>query len=105
MARRSLPSDKSLVDVYQRERGKRGFYSYMICDDNKPCYTIAANCWLIRRCDLKYLTDTDIRNCSTFPQDYDFVNQDVAFVCGMSVPPNMMANVAKQVREQWLSKR
>lgn len=52
-----------------------------------------------------YLTETDIRNCSTFPQDYDFGNQDVAFVCGMSVPPNMMANIAKQVREQWISKR
>lgn len=105
MARRSLPSDKDLADVCMRERGKHSLFNYKFVDDNKPCPTITANCCLIRRCDLKFLTKTDIRNCSTFPQDYDFGNQDVAFVCGMSVPPNMMANVAKQVREQWLSKR
>lgn len=105
MARRSLPSDRSLADVCKGERGKGSFLNNGFVDDNRPRPTIAAERVLIRRCDSKYSTDTDIRNRSTFPQDYDFGNQDVAFVCGTSAPPNMMANAAKQVREQWLSKR
>jgi len=37
------------------------------------------------------MTDKDIISCQTFPQDYDFMGQNVQYVCGMSVPPVMMA--------------
>ena len=34
--------------------------------------------------------------------DYEFMNNDVQYVCGMSVPPVMMANIAYDIYEQWL---
>lgn len=51
-------------------------------------------------CDGLLMTDKDIINCQTFPQDYDFMDQDVQYVCGMSVPPVMMANIASEVQRQ-----
>ena len=59
---------------------------------------------MIRLCDRVLLSDEDFRNVQTFPQDYDFCGNDVQYVCGMSVPPNMMANIATEVWEQWLKK-
>ena len=41
---------------------------------------------------------------STFPQDYDFMTEPYYYICGMSVPPVMMAQVASRVYDQWLSK-
>ena len=38
----------------------------------------------------------------TFPEDYDFMDQEVNYVCGMIVPPVMMANIASEVYRQWL---
>ena len=40
--------------------------------------------------------------CQTFPQDYDFMDQSVQYICGMSVPPVMMAKISEQVYRQWL---
>ena len=53
-------------------------------------------------CDGLLMTDRDIVNCQTFPQDYDFRGRSVQYVCGMSVPPVMMAKIAEQVYLQWL---
>lgn len=51
-----------------------------------------------------FYSDSEIKKISTFPDDYDFMGQSVCYVCGMSVPPVMMAQVASNVWEQWLSK-
>ena len=48
------------------------------------------------------MTREDFINCQAFPQDYDFMDQSVQYVCGMSVPPVMMANVAAEIYEQLL---
>lgn len=47
------------------------------------------------------MSNGDIINCSTFPQDYDFMGRDVQYVCGMCVPPVMMAQIARQIYLQW----
>lgn len=54
--------------------------------------------------DRKWLSKSDICKISSFPQDYDFCSQKPEYVCGMSVPPVMMAQVASRIYEQWLSK-
>ena len=51
-----------------------------------------------------YLSTAEVCNISTFPQDYDFCGFSPHYICGMSVPPVMMAQVATRVYEQWLSK-
>lgn len=52
----------------------------------------------------RWLSTSDICKVSSFPQDYDFCSQKPHYVCGMSVPPIMMAQVASRIYEQWLSK-
>ena len=48
----------------------------------------------------------NIEGClaSTFPTDYNFLENKPYYLIGMSVPPVMTAQIAKQVYEQWLSK-
>lgn len=50
-----------------------------------------------------WLSPHDICKVSSFPQDYDFGKEKPQYICGMSVPPVMMAQVASRVYEQWLS--
>lgn len=54
--------------------------------------------------DMKWLSREDICKISSFPVDYDFGTQKPHYVCGMSVPPLMIAQIATQVYEQWLTK-
>ena len=61
----------------------------------------ASGCWF-RGYDGLWLTDMDYANITTFPQDYKFGDQEAHYVCGMSVPPVMMAQISSQVYEQWL---
>lgn len=42
--------------------------------------------------------------CGTFPQDYNFLNNEPKYILGMSVPPVMTAQIANQIYLQWLSK-
>lgn len=50
------------------------------------------------------LSDEIFTLAGTFPIDYDFLDLDVKYLVGMSVPPVMMAQVADQIYKQWLSK-
>lgn len=52
---------------------------------------------------IAWLDDISICKISSFPLDYDFGNQRPGYICGMSVPPVMMANIATRIYEQWLS--
>ena len=40
----------------------------------------------------------------SFPTDYNFNGNSINYIVGMSVPPIMMAKIALQIYEQWLSK-
>jgi DNA (cytosine-5)-methyltransferase 1 len=52
----------------------------------------------------KLYTDLEMKLCSSFPVDYNNMNQSVNYVVGMSVPPIMTANIAKRIYNYWLSK-
>lgn len=51
-----------------------------------------------------YMSVAETECISSFPQDYDFCEEKPHYICGMSVPPVMMAQVASRVYEQWLSR-
>ena len=97
-----IPSDRKLLDINQRVRKTNSGYTAPINHDDEPVQTITAGGYAFRMCDGLLMTDRDIINCQTFPQDYDFMDQNVQYVCGMSVPPVMMAKIAEQVYLQWL---
>lgn len=51
-----------------------------------------------------HINETEIKYASTFPQDYQSPYKDIGWLCGMSVPPVMTAQVSYQIYKQWLSK-
>ena len=97
-----IPTDRCLQDINKRVRKKSSGFTSPINHDDEPVQTITAGGYCFRMCDGLLMTDRDIINCQTFPQDYDFMNQNVQYVCGMSVPPVMMAKITEQVYQQWL---
>ncbi|MEG0135777.1 MAG: DNA cytosine methyltransferase [Cetobacterium sp.] len=50
------------------------------------------------------LSDEALIKCGTFPIDYNFLNQKVKYLVGMSVPPLMMEKISKQVYIQWFKR-
>jgi len=95
--------DSKISDIYKRyNNGKSKYFNTMILDDDVVAPTITSGGDNYRFCDRKKCIDEDYRNVQTFPQDYDFCGNNVKYVCGMSVPPNMMANIATEVYNQWL---
>lgn len=96
-------NDRKLEHTMKRLTGEKGrYYSSMLIQDGQVAPTITSAGMFFRFCDKTQLSDQDFRNVQSFPQDYDFKKMDVQYVCGMSVPPNMMANIATEVYEQWL---
>lgn len=99
-----IPPDRCLQDINKRVRKSGSGFTSPINHDDEPVQTITAGGYAFRMCDGLLMTDKDIINCQTFPQDYNFLNQNVQYVCGMSVPPVMMAKISEQVYLQWLRK-
>lgn len=96
--------DASLKDVCKRVYGKESFFSEKLIYPDDVCLTLTSNGTLHHFDEPKYLSEHEVKCVSTFPQDYDFGKEKPEYICGMSVPPVMMAQVASRVYEQWLSK-
>ena len=94
--------DKKLQHIHAREDGRNCGFTSPIVSDDEVAKTLTAGGIIVRFCDAKRLSKQDIINIQSFPQDYDFLNMPPQYVCGMSVPPVMMANIAREVLEQWL---
>ena len=99
------PEDANFRDTITREWGQDKCFNnyYLKHDEVSP--TLTSNS------DVLYLFDeyrkpnrSEVCCISTFPQDYDFMTEPYYYICGMSVPPVMMAQVASRVYDQWLSK-
>ena len=96
------PGDRELISASKRVLGKASYYSYFLTWDNATCATLTSSGYFIRMPEQKRFSEEDLINVQSFPQDYNFMGNSVQYVCGMSVPPNMMANIATEIWEQWL---
>lgn len=96
------PDENKLSYAYRRRFGKEAFFTHYVLDDNKVANTLVSNGGIYRRFDKKKCSDGDFIAMQTFPQDYDFCGNSVQYVCGMSVPPVMMAQIASEIKRQWL---
>jgi len=94
--------DRTISAIKERYGEKSAGFNHTICADNQVHPTLPSAGYAFRGYDKALLTDADLRSIQTFPQDYDFGDQPVKYVCGMSVPPVMMAQIATEVYEQWL---
>lgn len=97
--------DKDQGDANERLFGKESNFNQAYVYPDRVCPTLATkeSC-LIHFTQPKCLSRSEVCRISSFPQDYDFAGQPPHYVCGMSVPPVMMAQVASRIWEQWLSK-
>lgn len=102
---RRRKGDKSFADISRRERGKNSMFNDIFVYDEKVAPTNTACGVLTRFCDGEKYSVHDTVATQTFPEDYDFCGQLPVYVCGMSVPPVMMAQISTQVYEQWLRGR
>lgn len=88
---RRSKSDNSVCDTVERtENGKISSYNTPYVKDNRVPNTLAAGSLFLRFDVPGSISDRDIKLIQTFPQDYNFLNQNVQYICGMSVPPIMM---------------
>ena len=96
-------TDKSVGDtVKEREDGKISGFTMPYIKLKEVPRTLTAGTRPIRFDVCGYISDADVVKISSFPEDYDFLDSDPVYVCGMSVPPVMMANIAEEIYEQWL---
>ncbi|MCM3699208.1 DNA cytosine methyltransferase [Paenibacillus macerans] len=98
---RKRPSDLSIGDITERENGRASDYNTIILKGQKVPNTLASSSWFLRNDEPSRISDMDSIRIQTFPSDYDFMDADVSYVCGMSVPPVMMRRISEQIYLQW----
>ena len=77
--------------------------NYMYEDKVCPTLTTKGDCVLhFEKPNL--LSASEKKRISSFPQDYQTPTKDIGWLCGMSVPPIMTAQISYQIWEQWLKK-
>ena len=99
-------TDMDLGAIHERISGTPKRFQVKFIDDNMCPKTIAAgsDSIPIRRDVPNRIEENEIKMIGSYPLDYDFIKNETGYLVGMSVPPVMTAQIAKQVYEQWLSK-
>ena len=91
-----------LDKAYARLYGKPSWFQPYIIRDNIVLYTMRAKQPdVFFKCDnnFYFINSDEVRNSQTFPQDYNFNNNEVGYVCGMSVPPIMTKRIVERMRK------
>lgn len=95
MWQKRTQNDDSLDDINFRLIGKHIYFNAKLEKKDKVLHTIAgkqdSNCAFHKP---SFLSDKERIYGSTFPEDFNFFKKNVLYICGMSVPPVMMAQVA-----------
>ena len=97
--------DRSLEDASLRIDGKNNMFAVQYCYKDRVLPTITAKQeGTISFFKPSFLSDREVTIGSSFPLDFNYLGSRANYVCGMSVPPIMMAQIASRVYEEWLSK-
>lgn len=99
-----IPDDDGMGDTTKRLYGVEKCFNNRYDKEDMVCHTLIANDVCVCYNQPRRHSVGEICCISSFPQDYNFAGQQPHYVCGMSVPPVMMAQVASRIYEQWLSK-
>ena len=83
--------------------GKEKFFTIKGTLPWKPVKTLTSSCRHIFFNSDRFISDLECQRVQSFPDDYNFLDQDPGYVCGMSVPPLMMQRIAQQIHLQLLS--
>jgi len=100
----ALNRTDEVVEWAKIKSGKEKFFTIKGTLLNEPTKTLTASTRHIFYNSDRFLSDIECIRVQSFPDDYKFLDQDVGYFCGMSVPPFMMQRVSDQIYKQWLSK-
>ncbi len=89
---------------YRKLNTYNAFFSTQILYDDTVPGTLTSSGTTVYYNEVRGLNDTEYRKMSSFPKDYDFMNYNVRYVCGMSVPPLMIKGIALEIKKQWFKK-
>ena len=103
---KKMQGDNDYCDTLKRTENRESNWNSKFIYDEKVCNTVASSSGskLVCFSEPRKLNNDELKMIGSFPLDYDFITNDVKYIIGMSVPPVMTAQIAKQVYEQWLSK-
>lgn len=86
---------------YRKLSTLNAFFSTQILYDDTIAPTLTSQGASIYWEEQRSINDIEYRRMSTFPADYDFCNENVRYICGMSVPPFMTKKIAEEIKKQW----
>ena len=98
-----LPSERTAAQENERVRGVVSGFTWIFEDDHRVCSPIIAGPASICVEERRFLYVNEMMLASSFPTDYNFGSLDPRYVMGMSVPPVMMAQIATEIKRQWLA--
>ena len=104
LLRKRTKNDRNLADIKKRLGQKVSRFNAQVVHDKTVCPTLTSGGEFYRGFDGNKFTDRDFILSQSFPLDYEFKNKAVQFVCGMSVPPIMMAKISGAIYKQWLER-
>lgn len=93
--RRTAPG-KALSDSHP----KGSMFNLVRLHRDRPSPTVTATCPLYHWEEPRRITQAEAIRLQTFPDDYNRLDSDMRYVCGMSVPPFMMQRVALEIGRQ-----
>ena len=96
--------DMNFGHITERVDGTGSCFSDVFAHDNKVLPTITAKGGIYDFENGTFISEKSFIKGGSFPKDYNFLKLKAEYIIGMSVPPVMTAQIAKQVYEQWLSK-
>jgi DNA (cytosine-5)-methyltransferase 1 len=83
---------------------KGSFFNEIKVNPAAVCNTLTSQGKIYHHDVARRLNDFEFCNIATFPTDYNFKKNKSFYICGMSVPPVMTAQIATEIYLQWLSK-
>jgi DNA (cytosine-5)-methyltransferase 1 len=90
------PAGGCLADAHP----KGNLFNFVRLHPDRPAPTLTATCTLYHQTENRKITQAEAMRLQTFPDDYNRLDQDMRYVCGMSVPPFMMQRVALEIGRQ-----
>jgi len=83
--------------------GKKNYWDHYKIHRSQPCYTISTSSHkILDDSEPRRLHKKQISRLQTFPDDFDFCKMSENYICGMSVPPMMIKNIAIEIHKQIL---
>ena len=90
-----------IVEWSKAKNGKEKFFTIKMALPNEPVKTQTATTRHVYPGKDFFLSDLEVIRAQSFPDDYNHLDIDINYLCGMSVPPFMMQRIANQLATQF----